>query len=231
MKCLLKFDDAVHSDEAVLSRDAVRCRSRAVGHCDSRTARRSGSTAIAALFHEAVPDFAAWKGIGRIYLRALRSFDRRNRIFFIGQSALSKLLRKTPWHHYLLSCWEPFWCAGRRFSRLAKDGARKNDCEAATRLLEDVRREHPHLKLVEDGLALPVPHKSFAGLRPADSLRCRHGDSESGRAKPSRRFCAFAAVAGERSLRSSQRGRESRSVRVWAWPPAASELPEGVGGA
>ena len=80
-------------------------------------------------------------------------------------------------------------------------------------------------------LGLPVPHKSFAELRPADSLRWRHGDSESGRAKPSRRFCAFAAVAGERSFRSSQRGRESRSVRVWAWPPAASELPEGVGAA
>ena len=39
---------------------------------------------------------------------------------------------------------------GRRFSRLAKDGAKKNDCErnAAARLLEDVRREHPHLKLI-----------------------------------------------------------------------------------
>ena len=159
---LLKFDEAARYNEAVLSSDAVRCRSRAVGHCDARTSRRGGSAAIAALFHEAVPDFAARKGIGRIYLRTLRSFDRRNRIFFIGQSALSKLLRKTPWHHYLLSCWEPFWCAGRRFSRLRpilkKDGARKNDCEAATRLLEDVRREHPHLKLVEDGLASNGPH-------------------------------------------------------------------------
>jgi len=42
------------------------------------------------------------------------------------------------------------------------DGARKNDCErnAAKRLLEDVRREHPHLKLVvvEDGLASNGPH-------------------------------------------------------------------------
>ena len=71
MKCLLKFDDAVHSDEAVLveSGDAVRCRSRAVGHV--RTSRRSA--AIAALFHETVPAFAARKGIGRIYLRELRS--------------------------------------------------------------------------------------------------------------------------------------------------------------
>ena len=96
---------------------------------------------------------------------------RRNRIFFVGQSALSELLRKTPWHHYLLSCWEPFWCAGRRFSRLAKDGARKNDCEAATRLLEDVRREHPHLKLVEDGLAGPHLLKRLdlrLGAKPGD---------------------------------------------------------------
>ena len=42
------------------------------------------------------------------------------------------------------------------------DGAKKNDCErnAAKRLLEDVRREHPHLKLivVEDALASNGPH-------------------------------------------------------------------------
>ena len=42
------------------------------------------------------------------------------------------------------------------------DGATKNDCEcnAAKRMLEDVRREHPHLKLivVEDGLASNGPH-------------------------------------------------------------------------
>ena len=45
---------------------------------------------------------------------------------------------------------------------LKGDGARKNDCErnAAKRLLKDVRREHPHLKLavVEDGLASNGPH-------------------------------------------------------------------------
>ncbi len=43
-----------------------------------------------------------------------------------------------------------------------KDGKKKNDCErnAATRLLRDVRREHPFLKLivVEDGLASNGPH-------------------------------------------------------------------------
>ena len=45
---------------------------------------------------------------------------------------------------------------------LRGDGATKNDCErnAAKRLLRDVRREHPHLKLmvVEDGLASNGPH-------------------------------------------------------------------------
>ncbi|MCP3865907.1 MAG: transposase, partial [Aestuariibacter sp.] len=45
---------------------------------------------------------------------------------------------------------------------LKQDGARKNDCErnAAKRLLNDIRREHPHLKLivVEDGLASNGPH-------------------------------------------------------------------------
>lgn len=45
---------------------------------------------------------------------------------------------------------------------LKQDGARKNDCErnAAKRLLNDLRREHPHLKLIviEDGLASNGPH-------------------------------------------------------------------------
>jgi len=43
-----------------------------------------------------------------------------------------------------------------------QDGTRKNDCErnAAKRLLRQIRREHPHLKLivVEDGLASNAPH-------------------------------------------------------------------------
>jgi hypothetical protein len=43
-----------------------------------------------------------------------------------------------------------------------QDGDTKNDCErnAACRLLERIRREHPHLKLivVEDGLASNAPH-------------------------------------------------------------------------
>lgn len=45
---------------------------------------------------------------------------------------------------------------------LKQDGANKNDCErnAAKRLLSDIRREHPHLKLIaiEDGLASNGPH-------------------------------------------------------------------------
>ena len=45
---------------------------------------------------------------------------------------------------------------------MQQDGKRKNDCErnAAKRLLKDIRREHPHLKLIviEDGLASNAPH-------------------------------------------------------------------------
>ena len=45
---------------------------------------------------------------------------------------------------------------------LKQDGATKNDCErnASKRLLTDLRREHPHLRLVvvEDGLASNGPH-------------------------------------------------------------------------
>lgn len=43
-----------------------------------------------------------------------------------------------------------------------QDGSRKNDCErnAAKRFLEDLRREHPHLKIIvtEDGLSANSPH-------------------------------------------------------------------------
>lgn len=45
---------------------------------------------------------------------------------------------------------------------LKQDGTRKNDCErnAAKRLLESLRREHPHLKviIVEDALSANAPH-------------------------------------------------------------------------
>ncbi len=64
---------------------------------------------------------------------------------------------------------------------LRADGAKKNDCErhAAKRLLRDVRREHPHLKLlvVEDALASNGPHirlleelnlRYVLGVKPGD---------------------------------------------------------------
>ena len=64
---------------------------------------------------------------------------------------------------------------------LRADGAKKNDCErnAAKRLLRDVRREHPHLKLlvVEDALASNGPHiellrsldmRFVLGVKPGD---------------------------------------------------------------
>src|SRR3989338_3974160 len=53
------------------------------------------------------------------------------------------------------------------------DGDQKNDCErnACKRLLNDLRREHPHLKLiiVEDGLASNYPHLSLL-----DSLKMKY---------------------------------------------------------
>ena len=64
---------------------------------------------------------------------------------------------------------------------LKGDGATKNDCErnASKRLLQDLRREHPHLKIliVEDALASNYPHLSLldslamdyiVGVKPGD---------------------------------------------------------------
>ena len=61
------------------------------------------------------------------------------------------------------------------------DGTTKNDCErnAAKRLLPDIRREHPHLKLIviEDALAANAPHirllqalnmRFILGVKPGD---------------------------------------------------------------
>ena len=142
MKYLLKFDEAAHSDETVLSSDVVRCRSRAVGH--ARTARRAA--AIAALFHEAVPAFATRKEIRCLrILHPSTEPDTFRRTRCTVKTAAKNTVAPLP--TIMLGAGAP----GRRFSRLAKDGARKND--AAARL--DARREHPHLKLVEDGLAGP----------------------------------------------------------------------------
>ena len=50
-------------------------------------------------------------------------------------------------------------------SILNTDGARKNDCErnASRRLLDDFRREHPHLDVIvlEDGIASNAPHIGY----------------------------------------------------------------------
>jgi hypothetical protein len=76
-----------------------------------------------------------------------------------------------------------------------KDGTKKNDCErnAAKRLLEDVRREHPHLGIivVEDSLASNGPHiqelqkhemSYILGVKPGDHAFLfdwvRHSDKQ-----------------------------------------------------
>ena len=75
-------------------------------------------------------------------------------------------------------------CLVRPVNPLIEDGADKNDCErnAAKRLVNDLRREHPHLKaiIVEDALASNGPHinhlknKGFRyilGAKPGDHER------------------------------------------------------------
>ena len=74
---------------------------------------------------------------------------------------------RTTYYHQLLGA-VPVHPAHREVFPLAPvpivkaDGRKKNDCErnAAKRLLRDVRREHPHLRLiaVEDALASNGPH-------------------------------------------------------------------------
>ena len=62
-----------------------------------------------------------------------------------------------------------------------QDGATKNDCErnAAKRLLPDIRRDHPHLKLivVEDALSANAPHiRLLQGLNMRFILGVKPGD-------------------------------------------------------
>ena len=64
------------------------------------------------------------------------------------------------------------------------DGSSKNDCErnASKRLLEDFRREHPHLPVivVEDGLASNAPHIDLLNkLELSYILGCKQGDHKS----------------------------------------------------
>lgn len=63
------------------------------------------------------------------------------------------------------------------------DGNNKNDCErnASKRLLQDLRREHPHLKviIVEDGLASNYPHLSLLNsLKMQYIIGVKTGDHE-----------------------------------------------------
>ena len=64
-----------------------------------------------------------------------------------------------------------------------QDGQSKNDCErnAARRLLQRIREEHPHLKLivVEDGLASNAPHiRDLLSLNMDFILGAKPGDHE-----------------------------------------------------
>lgn len=74
---------------------------------------------------------------------------------------------RTTWYHQMLGavlvhpdCREVFPLAPEPIVK--QDGTNKNDCErnAGKRLLTDIRREHPHLKMIviEDGLASNGPH-------------------------------------------------------------------------
>jgi len=66
---------------------------------------------------------------------------------------------------------------------IKQDGQTKNDCErnASKRLLEKIREEHPHLKLivVEDGLASNAPHiRLLRKLRMHFLLGCKPDDHQ-----------------------------------------------------
>jgi len=85
---------------------------------------------------------------------------------------------KITYYHQILGavlvhpdCKEVFPLAPEPISK--QDGDRKNDCErnAAKRLLKDIRREHPHMKLIviEDALASNAPH-----IRLLQSLKCKY---------------------------------------------------------
>ena len=99
------------------------------------------------------------------------------------------------------------------------DGAKKNDCErnAAKRLLSDVRREHPHLKLVvvEDALASNGPHikhLKWLGLR--FILGAKRADHEALRSGPHRldrdRESVSVFCHDHRRLREEQKMRRKR---------------------
>ena len=94
-----------------------------------------------------------------------------------------------------------------------EDGARKNDCErnAAKRLLNDLRREHPHMKaiIVEDALASNGPHIKL--LKEKDFrfiLGAKPGDHEL-------LFSWFGASDTKQTW--ERRDRKTGTVRRFAW--------------
>ena len=99
-----------------------------------------------------------------------------------------------------------------------EDGATKNDCErnAAKRLLDDLRREHPHLKaiIVEDALAFNGPHITHLKNRNFRFiLGAKPGDHEL-------LFSRFEACETWQSL--EKRDKETGSVLHFEW---GIELP------
>ena len=131
--------------------------------------------ACGASLQAGVPGAAAWQGAGgvRVLGRSLSAFDRRHRNVLLSERPLCELLREAPpgWQRGVLP---PDAGGGDRAPRAPgglslapepiqnTDGAARNDCEreASKRLIADVGREHPHLKLIvlEDGLASNAPH-------------------------------------------------------------------------
>ena len=171
MKYLLKFDEAAHSNEAVLSNLTTLY---GVGRVPSDTAMRERLDEPRQLRHCFTKLFQLLQRGKELdaYGHYVLSVDGTG--YFSSdkvhcQNCCKKHRGTTTYYHIGSRCTRN----GRRFSRLAKDGARKNDCEAAARLLEDVRREHPHLKLVEDGLAGPhflkgLDLRFILGAKPGD---------------------------------------------------------------
>ena len=174
---LLKFDDAVHSDEAVLSNLETLY---GVGRVPSDTAMRERLDEVdprqlrhcfTKLFQllQRGKELEGYTYLNEHYVLSIDGTGYFSSDKVHCQNCCEKHRRDgtTTYYHQMLGAVlvhperkEVFPFAPEPI--LKKDGARKNDCErnAAVRLLEDVRREHPHLKLivVEDGLASNGPH-------------------------------------------------------------------------
>ena len=194
---LLQFDRDARTDEV------VRANLRALygierAPCDTALRERLDEVdprAVARCVQARVRAAPAWEGAGGVHLpgRALPPLGRRHRLLLLVARALQQHCcekhhkdGRVTYYHQMLGAVvvhpeqrEVFPLAPEPIVK--GDGATKNDCErnAAKRLLGDVRREHPHLKLivVEDGLASNGPHikllkqldmRFIVGAKPAD---------------------------------------------------------------